>query len=132
MVETAKVGASGASYVDPFKHWVSRLSRNKGVRCLDSDESFVVGGVECSMHGHRGPNGAKGTIRNLRRLGARVVIGHSHQPGIDEGAYQVGTSTGLRLEYNQGPSAWLNAHCVVYASGKRSLLFVIDGEWRLK
>jgi hypothetical protein len=61
-----------------------------------------------------------------------VVIGHSHQPGIDEGAYQVGTSTGLRLEYNQGPSAWLNAHCVVYASGKRSLLFVIDGEWRLK
>ena len=50
------------------------------------------------MHGDKGPNGARGSIRNLRRIGIRSVIGHTHSPGIDEGCYQVGTSTRLRLE----------------------------------
>lgn len=132
MASSVHMDARGAAYVDPFKHWVSRLSKNPHVRCLDTDESFALAGIECGMHGDRGPNGARGSIRNMRRLGSRVVIGHAHTPGINEGAYQTGTSTPLRLEYTQGPSSWLNAHVVIYASGKRSLLFIIDGEWRLR
>jgi hypothetical protein len=89
-----------------------------------------VEGIELGMHGHLGPNGARGSLRNLSRLGARVVSGHSHTPGIEEGHYQVGTSSRLRLEYNVGPSAWLQTHCVIYASGKRALLTVVDGHWR--
>ena len=84
------------------------------------------------MHGDRGPNGARGSIKNLRRIGVKSIIGHSHSPGIDEGAYQNGTSTRLRLGYNVGPSSWLNAHTVVYANGKRSLINIIDGKWRLE
>jgi hypothetical protein len=61
----------------------------------------------------------------------KTIIGHSHSPGIDGGCYQTGTSTPLRLDYNKGPSSWLNCHCVLYANGKRSLLPIIDGEWRL-
>lgn len=30
-----------------------------------------------------------------------------------------------------GASSWLNTHCLLYANGKRSLINVIDGEWRL-
>ncbi len=131
MLESTRIDNTGTVYADPFKHWVGKLSKNPGVRCLNTDESFTLAGVECGMHGDRGPNGARGTIKNLSRLGSRVIVAHAHTPGIQEGAYQVGTSTG-RLEYAQGPSSWLNAHAVVYASGKRSLIFVIDGSWRLE
>jgi hypothetical protein len=131
MVENTSMGPGGSVTPDPFHLWVEKLSKNNGVRCLAPDESLLIGGIECGMHGDRGPNGSRGSIKNLARLGARTVIGHAHSPGIFEGCYQVGTSTPLRLEYTHGPSSWLNSHVVIYASGKRSLLTVIDGEWKL-
>ncbi len=132
MLQTTRVAEGGTAYDDPFRYWVSKISTNRRVRCLETDESFTLGGIECGMHGNRGPNGSRGTIKNLSRLGSKVIVGHSHTPGIEEGAFQVGTSTRLRAEYTEGPSSWLNCHAVVYASGKRSLLFIIDGEWRLQ
>lgn len=132
MLESTTVTASGTSYHDPFKSWVKKLSKSKGVRCLAGDESFTLSGIECGMHGHQGPNGSRGSIKNLSRLGVRTIVGHAHSPGINEGCYQAGTSTPLRLEYTQGPSSWLNTHVVVYASGKRSLITIIDGDWRLR
>ena len=74
------------------------------------------------MHGDRGPNGARGSAKNLRRIGIKSVIGHSHSPQISEGCYQVGTSSRLKLEYNEGPSGWLNTHCVIHADGKRQFV----------
>jgi hypothetical protein len=99
---------------------------------LDIDESFNLAGIECGMHGHYGPNGARGSIKNLSRLGSKVISGHGHTPGIEEGHFRTGTSTPLRLEYTNGPSSWLNSHVVVYASGKRSIITIIDGAWRLE
>ena len=66
-----------------------------GVRFLSEDESFILcpdanGGIECGMHGHRGPNGGRGTIKNIARMGRKSVIGHSHTAGIFEGCYQGG------------------------------------------
>lgn len=130
MVQGTKLNDSGTSTPDPFAYWVSRAGHPK-IRVLAVDEPFQLGGVDLGQHGELGPNGARGSITNLRRIGARSIIGHSHVPGIDEGAMQVGTSTRLRLEYNAGPSSWLNAHAVLHADGKRQLLFVIDGEWRM-
>ena len=130
MARETKMLESGASYPSPFGHWLEHLG--PGIRALRGDESLVLGGVELGMHGDRGPNGARGTIRNLRRVGVRSVIGHSHSPGIEEGCYQTGTSTFLRLEYNSGPSGWLQAHVLVHADGKRQLIIIIDGKWRLE
>lgn len=131
MLASTKMSKSGTEYDDPFKHWVRKISRNKNVRCLGSDESLTLAGIECGLHGDRGPNGSRGSAKSLSRLGTRVVIGHSHTPRIQDGAWQTGTSTPLRLEYNNGPSSWLNAHVVIYASGKRALLIMLDGRWRL-
>lgn len=130
MLASVKMTPSGASYADPFKYWINKLKGDAAIHCLGSDESFKLADIECSLHGHQGPNGARGTLQNLSRLGARVISGHSHTPGIEEGHYQVGTSTPRRLEYNHGPGSWLNTHCVVYASGKRALLTIVDGDWR--
>lgn len=122
---------SGNAVPHPFTYWVEQLKGNAPIRCLKRDESFALKGVELSLHGDKGPNGTRGSRTNLKRIGVKTVIGHSHSPGIDEGCYQTGTSTPLRLDYNQGPSSWLHCHCVLYANGKRSLLPIIDGEWRL-
>lgn len=133
LVGQMKIGASGFEMPDPFAYWFDLLSggKNKNVRVLGSSESFTRAGVEMGMHGDHGPSGARGSARNLRRIGVRSVIGHSHSPCIEEGCYQVGTSTGLKLEYTIGPSAWLNTHCILHRDGKRQLISVIDGNWRL-
>lgn len=130
MVRGTTLNDSGTSTPDPFSYWVKRAG-HPAIRVLAVDEAFQLGGVDLGQHGELGPNGARGSIKNLRRIGARSIIGHSHVPGIDEGAMQVGTSTRLRLEYNAGPSSWLNAHAVLHADGKRQLVFIIDGQWRM-
>jgi hypothetical protein len=129
MVQGTDLTQKGTEYPDPFAYWF-RLANVPDARVLDEDESFALAGIELSMHGHRGPNGSRGSIRNLRRIGVKSFIGHGHSPGIDEGCYQVGTSTHLRLEYNHGASSWLNAHGIVHADGKRQILVIVDGEWR--
>lgn len=101
------------------------------VKVLDYEESCVVEGIECGMHGHYGPNGSRGSARSMRRIGVKSIIGHSHTPAIEEGCYQVGTSTHLSRGYTHGPSSWLNTHCLIYPNGKRTLINVIDGKWRL-
>lgn len=130
MLKSTRMTAGGTATADPFKYWVDKLKGRSPIRCLEADERFELGGVECGLHGDRGPNGARGSLRNLSRIGARVISGHSHTPGIEEGHYQCGTSTPLKLEYNRGPSSWLNTHCVVYANGKRTLITIVDGQWR--
>jgi hypothetical protein len=111
------------------QYWVEKLKGGAPIQCLGRDESFNLAGIELSMHGDQGPNGTRGSRHNLRRIGVKSIIGHSHSPGIEEGCTQTGTSTPLTLEYNSGPSSWLQCHAVLYANGKRSLLPIIDGEW---
>lgn len=131
VLKGSKMEKNGAQSPDPFAYWVERLS-TKNIRCLYMDESFELAGVECGFHGHRGPNGARGTIKNLSTIGSKLITGHGHSPGIEGGHYRNGTSTYLKLDYTEGPSSWLNSHTVLYRNGKRSLINIIDGEWRVK
>jgi len=132
MTQGVTMTEHGAQYPSPFTYWGrKKLEGAANIKFLDRDESFTIAGIEVGMHGDKGPNGSRGSIKNLRRIGVKSIIGHTHSPGIEEGCYQVGTSTPLRLEYTSGPSSWLNTHCVIYANGKRSLINIIDGEWRL-
>lgn len=131
MVRTVKASTGLPHVPHPYKYWVDRLKGDAPITCLERDQSFTLAGVELAMHGDQGPNGARGSRENLRRIGVKSIVGHSHSPGIEEGCYQAGTSTPLRLNYNSGPSSWLNAHVVLYANGKRAILPIVDGEWRL-
>lgn len=88
------------------------------------------GGIELALHGDIGPNGARGSGRNLSKIGRKNVIGHSHSPGIYDGTYQVGCTAKLRQGYNVGPSSWAHCHCAIYPNGKRQLLVFWNGKWR--
>jgi len=100
------------------------------VSFLELDESYEVAGVECGMHGHVGPNGARGNPKQFKRLGFKTFTAHTHSPSIYDGAYTVGVTGNLDMEYNVGPSKWLQCHGVIYPNGKRSFLFLKNGRYR--
>lgn len=130
-LDAVKLTEKGTEYPDALGIWLRRAKLGARVKILDVDESLMLGGVEHGMHGNLGPNGARGSVRNLARIGVKSVTGHGHAPEIFEGHYRTGTSTFLKLEYNHGPSGWLNVHCVTNADGKRQLVAIIDGKFRL-
>lgn len=93
---------------------------------LRSDQSWKVHGIECGLHGDKGPNGARGSARSISRMGSKTNIGHSHSATIHEGCWQTGVTAGalehLDMSYNVGPSSWSRTMVVTYTNGKRSML----------
>jgi hypothetical protein len=130
MVQSTKMGKIGAEYKSAFNVWAEDLCGDDPIQFLGRRSSYMVGDIECALHGDVGPNGTRGNIMNLSKIGVKTIIAHAHTPGIVDGCYQVGTSTYLGLEYTRGPSSWMNTHCAIYANGKRALITIIDGEWR--
>lgn len=128
LADHAHIGPKGPSYPDPYK-WLVDSAELPQTRVLELDESFSLADVALDMHGDMGPNGARGSRKNLARIGTKSIIFHSHSPGIEEGCYQAGTSTKLRLSYNHGPSSWLNAHVLLQHDGKRQIVNIIDGKY---
>lgn len=98
---------------------------SKNVTFLNEDDELRVAGVCLSQHGHRGVNGARGSGQSYSNYNLRLITGHSHTPAIYPNGMVVGTSTLLKLPYTKGPSSWLNAHAILFASGKYSLLTII-------
>lgn len=97
----------------------------KNVRFLNEDEEYRVKGVGLDYHGHRGMNGARGSGASFDRHNLKLITGHTHSPAIYANGMTVGTSTLLRLPYTKGASSWLNAHGLLYKSGKYTLLTLI-------
>lgn len=118
-------------YCDPFKLWMDTLmSHGEKLKWLKPGESFSRHGVEFGWHGHRGPNGARGSTRGFANIGAKVTKGHSHGAEIVDGAHSVGTSSRMRMGYNEdSPSAWTHTHDLLYANGKRTLVHCIGGSF---
>lgn len=117
---------------DPVKFGVEKVGlKAKNIRWLQRDGDFKVAGIQLGAHGDIGPAGTRGNIKNMRKSYGMSVTGHSHCPGIWHGAFAVGTSSFLKLGYNQGPSNWMQTHCLVYADGSRQLVNMIKGVWRI-
>jgi hypothetical protein len=128
MVRGSRIANNGCETPDPFLYWV-RKANLKNVRCLERNESFTIDDIECSLHGDQGPNGARGSLKNLSKLGVKVISGHSHTPGIEAGHYRTGTMTPLSLEYTGPVGSWLNAHVSIDPMGKRHIHICVDGRF---
>lgn len=126
MVKGSKMQANGAHTPDPFLYWLKK-AKLKDVIALERNQSYMIMGSECGLHGHEGPNGSRGTLKNLSKLGVKVNSGHSHTPGIEGGHYKAGTMTYLSLEYTGSVSNWMNAHISIDPMGKRHINLCVDG-----
>lgn len=135
VAKSARMSESGVEYDDPFilcARKYARKLRAKNVQFLEQGKSFVLSNVEYGLHGDNGPNGSRGTTKNLSTIGIKVTKGHNHTAEIVDGCYSAGKSTGM-LEYEAGgPSSHSNAHVIQYANGKRAIFFIINGRYCLK
>jgi hypothetical protein len=131
LIESSKIGIKK----DFFKTGLE-LTKNpvhaEKITWLTTEDDYVVGGVHLGAHGDRAANGARGSIKSLKKSYPRGVIAHSHTPGIYKNMFQVGTTSLLRLGYNKGASSWVHCSCLVYRSGQRQLINSIFGNWRMK
>lgn len=122
----------------PFKHLLTRTFKSaaQGTRrpapefLLEDDSYLILDQIEAAVHGHLGPNGARGTPRNIRGAG-KVNSGHTHSAGIFEGVYTAGVYGKLDMGYNRGLSSWSHSMVVTYPNAKRAILTIKNGKaWR--
>lgn len=108
--------------------------RLANVRFLREGESFVicqgVAPIECGLHAHVGPGGARGSAASLSKIVERANGAHSHSPAIREAFYQAGTSSTLMPYAARGPGAWHHADIVTYKTGKRTIVTYCGSKWR--
>lgn len=98
------------------------LIDNKQVHYVLEDDSAIFHGIEFGMHGHLGPNGARGNPRGFRQLGRRANTGHTHSAGILDGVFTAGVLGSLDMGYNKGPSSWSCSHIITYPNAKRAII----------
>ncbi|MCB8881724.1 hypothetical protein ACELLULO517_15860 [Acidisoma cellulosilytica] len=113
----------------------STKSKLQNTTFLREDDSWVIcadqgDGIECGMHGHRGPNGSRGSPKSYRQIGRRCNTAHTHSCGIVDGIYTAGVSGSLDMGYNKGPSSWSHSHIITYPNGKRAILTMRGKKWR--
>lgn len=94
---------------------------------LSRNDSYKVKNWELAQHGDLGTNGSRGSLNQFRTLNTKIVVGHYHSPGRKDGALSVGTSTKLRMGYNNGPSTWAQSHVLIHQDGRaQHIIFVKD------
>lgn len=115
----------------PFWTLLKRyLPENYRWNIIHEDGSLIVAGIEHGLHGHLGPNGARGSPKNLRTVG-KANTGHTHSAGITEGVYTAGVFGNLDMGYNKGLSGWSHSFIVTYENGKRTICTIKNGKaWR--
>ncbi|ARM83967.1 helix-turn-helix domain-containing protein [Marinobacter salarius] len=129
-LEQLRRAKESREFLDPLEWWFEKHLTDRRFQFIDHDSGMVVGKYDISNHGHIGANGSRGSAKQFTKFGGYYILGHSHTPGIYKNVIQVGTSSVLRLEYNDGPSSWLNSHAIIYPNGLASLIHIIDGRWR--
>ena len=70
-------------------------------------------------------NGARGSSSSFDRFNLKMITGHEHTPKMYGNGMVVGTSTHLKLSYTKGAGSWMNAHGILYKSGKYALLTLV-------
>jgi hypothetical protein len=118
---------------DPLKYAVMTEKPSNGhkIKWLSLDEDYKIAGIQLGAHGHLGSNGAAGSIRSMEEAYGDVIFGHTHTPQILRGAWCVGTLSKLKLSYNSGASSWMHTVCLVYKTGARQLINIIDGDYTI-
>lgn len=94
------------------------ISHPERVKVMKKGEPFIVGPdhnpVHVHFHGHKGANGARGSIISHARAAENNVIGDSHSPAIHAGAVNVGVATHKEVNYTKGGySSWQNAFAII-------------------
>ena len=112
--------------------WALARHGDLNVEFVPRNKTISIAGIDMAQHGDLGPNGSRGTVRNISKTGRKANIEHSHSAQIFDGAYQAGTSTKLEMSYVRGPSSWSHVHIITDTHGKRQMVEIKNGKWRAR
>jgi hypothetical protein len=101
-------------YVNPYEYAMLELYGVEGdIRFLELNDSFRISGIENGAHGHLGANGTRNPpLAAVEKCYGAANVGHSHTAGIVRNVFRVGTSSYLKVDYNDGPSSWTQTNLV--------------------
>ncbi len=100
---------------------------NDNVNYIQYGGRLRVMGVDLSLHGDAGSNGARGNVQTLKKLNRKTFTAHTHSPSIQDGNLCVGLSAEINQYYTRrGLSSHAHAHGLLLPNGKRQLLVFGD------
>lgn len=115
--------------LNPLEAYTKSLygrEKTKNITWLKRDESYQYCQIELGAHGDKGANGSRASARQMENNYGSIVYGHTHTPQILRQAWSVGTSTDVKPDYGNGPSSWVQTHCIIYKNGSRQLINFIN------
>ena len=129
---SCKLGMAKIEGKDPLQVGIEEVHGDFGkyIKWLSRDDDYKVRGWQLGAHGDLGGNGSRGSLTQQQDNYGKSIVGHRHTPSIRGDAWCVGTSTTLKVDYNRGPSSWMQTHALLHPNGKPQLINVIDGRYR--
>ena len=114
----------------PLEYWFRKQCPDaQGVIFIKTHDVVTVGRVNLSSHGHRGSNGARGSMPGFDQSLGYNIHGHTHSAAIFRQSGRVGHSCDLDLVgYTEGSSSWTHTHALVYPDGRYQLYNIIPSE----
>lgn len=117
--------------------WALRNIKNgipDDVYFIGEDESYVIckqagGGIECGLHGDRGPHGAPGSTQSFMKLGRPANKAHDHTAAIRGQVFSAGACS-LSFHYMKGPNAHSVSHIINFINGARQIVTFWAGKAR--
>ncbi len=102
----------------------------QNVKFLKLGEDAIYWGYQCGLHGHKGKNGARGSLKTLMEEG-KIIMGHVHQLEVNQGSASVGTSSKIPLDYQLGQlSTSMAGNVIIYDGGLMQAIPIIQGKWK--
>ncbi|MCK4996928.1 hypothetical protein KAS08_01365 [Candidatus Pacearchaeota archaeon] len=99
---------------------------------LAPDEDMFVQGYLMSMHGHKGSNGGKGSLKGIEKAVAKSSIAHGHALMRWHDALMAGTSTEV-MDYQKGYfSTSMAGNNAIYKGGLAQSIPIIKSQWAPK
>jgi hypothetical protein len=94
---------------------------------VDGDRPYYVGGIDCSQHGHKGPDGARSAI-GFQNVSCKMQTGHTHKRSITNGHWTSGVVP-LELGYNKGLGTWSSTDTLITEEGTRTHVTFQKGKY---
>ena len=124
MVQNQKYQTNfGVKGVDPLKNWVLKHWPEYWIDYLDPGHQ--IGNYVVGMHGDVGSNGSRGSLNQFAKMSFKCIVGHTHSPGINCGAIQVGQSVGYSASYTSYLGSWSFMDAIISADGNAQMVHYV-------